>query len=347
MDFKRLFENFENTEKVEECELKGHVPSWLKGTMLRNGPGMFKIGDTEFRHWFDGMAYIQRYHFVNGKMFYSARYLESDDYKKNMKAQRIVATSFGTRTFPDPCKTIFQRLASYFTQDEPLDNASVAFTTVGDGVYALTESPYMVRIDIDTLDYLEKVDIRKYLSLHIYSAHFHSDAEENVYNVGSMFGPSSKYVFAKTTNPLLGASKGHGMEKTELLGTVPAADPWAPAYYHSFGITENYFVLFESPERIHLRKLMFKNLLATSFNECMYYDPSLQVNVILFDRINRKQVDRKITSDAFFTFHHANSYEKDGFIVVDYCKYDNPGNFDDLILDHIRNGSLISKVSIV
>ncbi|KHJ85996.1 hypothetical protein OESDEN_14266, partial [Oesophagostomum dentatum] len=238
-------------------------------------------------------------------------------------------------------------LASYFTQDEPLDNASVAFTTVGDGVYALTESPYMVRIDIDTLDYLEKVDIRKYLSLHIYSAHFHSDAEENVYNVGSMFGPSSRYVFAKTTNPLLGknldASEGHGMEKTELLGTVPAADPWAPAYYHSFGITENYFVLFESPERIHLRKLIFKNLLATSFNECMYYDPSLQVNVILFDRINRKQVDRKITSDAFFTFHHANSYEKDGFIVLDYCKYDNPGNFDDLILDHIRNGSLISK----
>ncbi|VDM66850.1 unnamed protein product [Strongylus vulgaris] len=77
----------------------------------------------------------------------------------------------------------------------------------------------------------------------------------------------------------------------------------------------------------------------------MYYDPSLLVNVILFDRINRKQVERKITSDAFFTFHHANTFEKDGFIVVDYCKFDNPGNFDDLILDHMRNGSLWSKNS--
>ncbi|KAK6745271.1 hypothetical protein RB195_011784 [Necator americanus] len=109
MGFERLFENFENVEKVEECKLIGSVPPWLKGTMVRNGPGMFKIGDTEYRHWFDGMAYIQRYHFVDGKMYYSARYLESDDYKKNMKAQRIVATSFGTRTFPDPCKTLFQR----------------------------------------------------------------------------------------------------------------------------------------------------------------------------------------------------------------------------------------------
>ncbi|EYC06253.1 hypothetical protein Y032_0077g1104 [Ancylostoma ceylanicum] len=109
MGFERLFENFENVEKAEECELKGNVPSWLKGTMVRNGPGMFKIGDTEYRHWFDGMAYIQRYHFVDGKMYYSARYLESNDYKDNMRAKRIITGSFGTRTFPDPCMTLFQR----------------------------------------------------------------------------------------------------------------------------------------------------------------------------------------------------------------------------------------------
>ncbi|ETN86264.1 hypothetical protein NECAME_16451 [Necator americanus] len=327
MGFERLFENFENVEKVEECELIGSVPPWLKGTMVRNGPGMFKIGDTEYRHWFDGMAYIQRYHFVDGKMYYSARYLESDDYKKNMKAQRIVATSFGTRTFPDPCKTLFQRLASYFLPDDSLDNCSVAFTTLGDAVYALTESPYLVRIDVDTLDYLEKVDIREKLnvSLHIYSAHQHSDSDGNLYNVGN-------------------SSNSHSFENTELLGTVAAANTWAPSYYHSFGITENYFILFESPERINLKKIIFKNFLATSFNECMYWDDSLAVNVILFDRINSRTVERKITSDAFFTFHHANAFEKDGFVVVDYCKYDNPGSFDDLLLEHMRSGSLISKI---
>lgn len=36
--------------------------------MVRNGPGMFKIGDTEYKHWFDGMAYIQRYHFEDAKV---------------------------------------------------------------------------------------------------------------------------------------------------------------------------------------------------------------------------------------------------------------------------------------
>ncbi|EYC06252.1 hypothetical protein Y032_0077g1104 [Ancylostoma ceylanicum] len=238
-------------------------------------------------------------------------------------------------------------LASYFHSDRCIDNCSVAFTTVGDGVYALTESPYLARIDIDTLDYLEKVDIREplKLSLHTYSAHCHSDAEGNLYNIGSMFGPSSKYIFARTENPLLAQEgpSGRCLENTELLGMVTATDTLAPSYYHSFGITENYIILFESPERINMKKLMFSKLLAISFNECMYWDENKSVNVILFDRVNRKPVERKVTSDAFFTFHHANAFEKDGFIVVDYCKYDNPGNFDDLLLEHMRSGSFIAK----
>ncbi|KIH46243.1 hypothetical protein ANCDUO_23707 [Ancylostoma duodenale] len=84
-------------------------------------------------------------------------------------------------------------------------------------------------------------------------------------------------------------------------------------------------------------------LLSISFNECMYWDENKSVNVILFDRVNRRPVERKVMSDAFFTFHHANAFEKDGFIVVDYCKYDNPGNFDDLLLEHMRSGSFIAK----
>ncbi|PIO61667.1 hypothetical protein TELCIR_16802, partial [Teladorsagia circumcincta] len=81
-----------------------------------------------------------------------------------------------------------------------------------------------------------------------------------------------------------------------------------------------------------------------SFNDCMYWDENVGVNVILFDRINKKRVERKVTSDAFFTFHHANSYEKDGFLVLDYAKMLSPGNFDDLLLEHMRTGGFRSKV---
>ncbi|VDL78327.1 unnamed protein product [Nippostrongylus brasiliensis] len=348
MGFERLFENYENAETPEECKMIGTVPSWLHGTMVRNGPGMFKIGDTDYKHWFDGMAYIQRYHFEDGKMFYSARYLESDDYKKNMRAHRIICSSFGTIKFPDPCKTLYARLSSFFTQHkECIDNCSVAFVTNGDAVYALTESPCMHRLDVDTLDSLEKVDFRDSvkLSLHTNTAHLHSDQEGNLYNMGTIMGNS--YVFTKTMNPLHAecASSSHSFDQTEVLATIPTTDRWAPGYYHSFGISDNFFILFETPERISLLRILKGSLVATSFNDCMYWDDNVDVNVILFDRVNKKAFDRKVTSDPFFTFHHANAYEKDGFLVVDYCKILDPGNLDDLLMEHMRTGAFCSKNS--
>ncbi|RCN50147.1 retinal pigment epithelial membrane protein [Ancylostoma caninum] len=342
--YARLFENFENTGKPEECKLIGSIPSWLKGTVVRNGPGMFKIGNTEYKHWWDGLAYIQRYHFVDGKMFYSARFLESEDYKDNMEAKRIVATSFGTRTFSDPTKSW---LISLLKLDIYPDNCLVSFAKVGDSTYALTESVYMFRIEIDTLDTLEKVDIRDYISsnLHVYSAHFHADASGNLYNIGTIFGKSSCYVLTKTTNPLAikGAKSSHSFEGTEVLGVVPASEPRAPCYFHSFGLSRNYFILFETPQRTNVMKLCFRKFRGISFNDCMYWDEKAVTNVILFDRIRRTRVERKITADPFFVFHHSNSYEKDGYLIVDYCKVFHTSNMNELLLDHLRTGAFRAK----
>lgn len=38
-----------------------------------------------------------------------SRYLQSDTYKRNTEADRIVVSEFGTVAYPDPCKTILQR----------------------------------------------------------------------------------------------------------------------------------------------------------------------------------------------------------------------------------------------
>jgi carotenoid cleavage dioxygenase-like enzyme len=46
----------------------GNLPSWLQGTLLRNGPGIFSVGDTTYNHWFDGMALMHSFTFKDGKM---------------------------------------------------------------------------------------------------------------------------------------------------------------------------------------------------------------------------------------------------------------------------------------
>ncbi|MPC07798.1 Carotenoid isomerooxygenase [Portunus trituberculatus] len=110
----------------------GEVPRWLCGALIRNGPGRIQVGEDQYNHVFDGSALLHRFHFKDGKVTYQNRFLQSRSYLRDTRAQRIVVNYFGTRAHPDPCKTILQNL------------------------YALTETPFIFRIDPDTLATHEK-----------------------------------------------------------------------------------------------------------------------------------------------------------------------------------------------
>ncbi|KDR21601.1 Beta,beta-carotene 15,15'-monooxygenase [Zootermopsis nevadensis] len=49
-------------EVVEPLEgrVTGCIPKWLKGSLIRNGPGNLKVGDMTFGHLFDGSALLHR-----------------------------------------------------------------------------------------------------------------------------------------------------------------------------------------------------------------------------------------------------------------------------------------------
>lgn len=39
---------------------RGVIPTWLEGSLLRNGPGSLKVGEMEFDHLFDSSALLHR-----------------------------------------------------------------------------------------------------------------------------------------------------------------------------------------------------------------------------------------------------------------------------------------------
>ncbi len=59
----------------------GSIPPWLQGTLLRNGPGLFSVGNTSYKHWFDGMALIHSFTFKDGKLGEKKKHL-NDIYGK-------------------------------------------------------------------------------------------------------------------------------------------------------------------------------------------------------------------------------------------------------------------------
>lgn len=53
----------------------GRIPSFLKGSLLRLGPGLFEVGDEPFYHLFDGQALMHKFDFKNGQVTYFRKWV--------------------------------------------------------------------------------------------------------------------------------------------------------------------------------------------------------------------------------------------------------------------------------
>ena len=58
------------TAKARCVVCAGRIPSFLKGSLLRLGPGLFEVADEPFYHLFDGQALMHKFDFKNGQVTY-------------------------------------------------------------------------------------------------------------------------------------------------------------------------------------------------------------------------------------------------------------------------------------
>ncbi|TNM94091.1 hypothetical protein fugu_002267 [Takifugu bimaculatus] len=141
--------NGSETPEPVEAEVRGSIPSWLQGTLLRNGPGLFSVGNSQYNHWFDGLSLIHSFTFRNGEVTYRSKFLRSETYKKNCTSNRIVVSEFGTMVYPDPCKNIFSRAFTHLCNAIPdfTDNNLINIIRYGKDYYASSEINYINQID--------------------------------------------------------------------------------------------------------------------------------------------------------------------------------------------------------
>jgi all-trans-8'-apo-beta-carotenal 15,15'-oxygenase len=86
----------EQPEPVPLEVLEGTVPADLSGVVLRNGPGRHGRGGVRYGHPFDGDGFLQRLVFDDGEARYSARYVQTREFRDEEAAGHIVHRGFGT-----------------------------------------------------------------------------------------------------------------------------------------------------------------------------------------------------------------------------------------------------------
>ncbi|BES91845.1 neither inactivation nor afterpotential B [Nesidiocoris tenuis] len=313
----------------------GTIPPWLKGNLLRNGPGALSVGEDHFNHLFDAPAVLHRFRIDKGKATYQCKFLKSETYKKNMAAQRIVVDEFGTKATAEPCKTIFEKFSAVFSE-EMSDNCMISIYPFGDQIFAMGETPVMYRIDPNNVDTVESMDIKKYVNIVHNSSHPHVEEDGTVYMLGlsvDMTGP--KYSIVKFPNTNKGCPKIDVFSETQIVAKIGTRWPLHPGYMHSFGLTPNYYILVEQPLSVSLPAKIAATLRNRPLCESLKWYPDYPTIFYVVSRQNSKVV-LKYEAEPFFYLHIINQYEEEGHVVVDVCAYKDPKMIDCMLVESLK-----------
>ncbi|VVC89980.1 unnamed protein product [Leptidea sinapis] len=302
----------------------GDIPRWLRGTLLRNGPGSLNVGSMRFEHLFDSSALLHRFAIADGEVTYNCRFLSSNTFKKNRAANRIVVTEFGTKAVPDPCHTIFDRMAALFNPGESMsDNAMISVYPFGDEIYAFTEGPVVHRIDHITLETMERKDLYKSIALVNHTSHPHVMPNGDVYNLGmSVVKGRLRHVLVKF--PFL--EKGDMFAAAKIVGSMKPR--WC--------ITDNYFVIVEQPMTISLNKMVRNQLRNKPLVSSLKWFDDCETHIVLVCRNTGKEVKRYMTETLFY-LHIINCFEHKGKLFVDLCAYKDAKTLDAMFVEAIEN----------
>jgi beta,beta-carotene 9',10'-dioxygenase len=293
-------------------DVRGSVPDWLEGILLRTGPAVWDVGSERFRHWFDGLSMLYRFSFAGGAVSYASRFLQSNVHADARTKGRITHREFGT----DPPRSYLRRITA-----PPTDNANVNVLQL-DGTYvATTETVKMYEIRPGDLATVGRLRYEGGPFGVTQPAHPH-------------FDPNTGEWISYVTSPVRSAYKvfrvPRGTRRAELIASVPAKEP---SYLHSFALTPTFVVLVEYP-------LVFKpielGLSGRPFIENFKWKPDRPTRFVVIDRRDGT-ISRVHETDPFFCFHHVNAFEGPEGLTIDLTHYPDDGIIRALYLDRLRD----------
>lgn len=296
------FTSLNSEVEIDNLPVKGEIPRWLNGTLFRNGPAKFEIGQASYNHWFDGQAMIHRYSFQEGRIAYRNRFLRTSPYTQMISTGQLSSgfetaqpTSLGSRILKTTLEMIGYKTGQTY-------NTNVNVVPLAGKFMALTEQPVPTVFDPLTLETQGAFYFDDNLFGHLSCGHPQYDYQNQEYiNYLTCFGPINTYNLyrIKATS-----------SQRRLIARIPVREP---CFMHSFALTENFIILVEFP-------LVIKPLAAILGGkapmQCLSWKPQRGTNFLVVNKHSGKLVAR-FQSEAFFAFHHINAYEQSNEIVID------------------------------
>lgn len=216
----------------------GTLPAGLRGVLYRNGPGRLERGGVHYGHPFDGDGMLTRFAFDEQGVSYRNRFVETDEFRAERAANRLLFRGFGTNLpgglGPNLLRTRFKNAA----------NTSVR--SWGGKLLALWEGGLPHSIDPLTLACLGRHDfdgqlrprsrLTRWLTPELpFSAHPREDPETGeLFNFGTVFGPRNRLLI-------------HRVDAAGRMDPPRSLDLERLVFLHDFTLTRRFLVFFLFP----------------------------------------------------------------------------------------------------
>jgi len=310
--------------------VEGEIPTSLEGTLFRNGPGLLDINGYPIRHPFDGDGMVNSIAFKGGRAHYRNRFVRTAGYVAEQKAGKpLYRGVFGT-----------QKPGGIFANMFDIRLKNIANTHIiywGDKLLALWEAAEPHQLDPETLatqglDHLDGL----LKEGDPFAAHPRIDPGDPT------TGQDSRLVNFSIKTGLSSTITVHEFDSSG--ACVKSYHRSVPgfAFMHDFTITPNYAIFFQNP--VSFNPLPFL-LGMKGAAECIQFDSKAATQIILIPRNGQGEM-RTLDAPPGFVFHHANSFEQDGKVIVDSIVYsdfpalDEGTSYEEVDFSNVPEGQL-------
>jgi len=305
-------------ERRAETSLRGEVPAWLRGDLIRTAPATFAQGRWETHHWFDALGLLYAFRIEDSGISYRQQPMSQTQAARAVASGHMPLASFAGPIERGFWTRLFQPIP------RSTDNTNVHVLPFGDDIVALTETPSQWVVDKNTLVLKKTVVYEDDLGEVAMIAHPHLDFEaERIVSLATRFGPK---------NEILVYEHALRQRSRRVVGRIgPARVP----YLHAFGLTPRHAIVIGHPFDVNPLSVLWSN---RGFIDHFRYRPEAGTTLWLVERTTG--VVREHTAPAGFVFHVVNAFEDGDSTSIDVALYPDASVVRALSTDAIAQGGL-------
>ncbi len=283
----------EQERDIDESQLRieGTVPANLLGAYMRDGANT-AYQPNHYVYPLDGDGMIHAMYFRDGHVQYKNRWVQTSHLKTERQFNRTIYGSVG-KLLPVP-----QEVIDAGGEPNPIRNtANTNIIYHGDKLLAMWEGgfPHLLNNDLSTVglyDYGGALNPGDALTAH----------PKVCPTTGQLVSCTQRWDSANYWVQIFDARGKH-------MQTIPVAFE-RKGIIHDLQITDNYIVIFYAPAFHSVEKAM------KGENPFMW-EPELGTRIIVIPRSGKGE-NIVLETEAFFSWHYCNGFERDGKLIIDY-----------------------------